>query len=170
MPRANLASLLDNTHETPATDDGQQSKPPGSGEGFDAEEAAGVRPTSRNSERAASERHVTSLPDSSSEEGSLPATPAPQNQQDAPAVARSVDQAVSTLPRYLQLERKELRVRVDQADDLARLTRRLNRARRGAGDRITDNTLIRVAIDLLLQQSDRLAGSTESELRNSVGA
>ncbi|MEP6464482.1 MAG: hypothetical protein ABJC62_13955 [Frankiaceae bacterium] len=72
------------------------------------------------------------------------------------------------MPRYLQLERKELRVRLDQADDLARLTRRLNRARRGAGERITDNTLIRVAIDLLLQHSDRLAGSTEQELRQSV--
>ncbi len=66
------------------------------------------------------------------------------------------------------MERKELRLRVDQADELGRLTRRLNRARAKAGERITDNTLIRVAIDLLLQQGDRLAGGTEEELRKSV--
>ncbi len=71
-------------------------------------------------------------------------------------------------PRYLQLERKELRIRLDQADDLARLTRRLNRARGRTGERITDNTLIRVAVDLLLTRSGRLSGATELELRNSV--
>ncbi len=71
-------------------------------------------------------------------------------------------------PRYLQLERKELRIRLDQADDLARLTRRLNRARGRTGERITDNTLIRVAVDLLLTRSDRLSGATEMKLRNSV--
>lgn len=74
----------------------------------------------------------------------------------------------TTPPRYLQLERKELRIRLDQADDLARLTRRLNRARGRTGERITDNTLIRVAIDLLLTRSDLLAGATELELRASV--
>jgi hypothetical protein len=71
-------------------------------------------------------------------------------------------------PRYLQLERKELRIRVDQADELARLTRRINRARRGAGERITDNTLIRVAVDLLLERSAQIAGTTEDELRKSL--
>ncbi len=49
-------------------------------------------------------------------------------------------------PRYLELDRKELRIRGDQADDLTALTRQLNRARKGAGERITDNTLFRVAI------------------------
>jgi len=48
------------------------------------------------------------------------------------------------------------------------LTRNLNRARRGRGERITDNTLIRVAIDVLLQDADRLAGATEAELLSSV--
>ncbi len=80
------------------------------------------------------------------------------------------DGGVAALPRYLQMERKELRLRVDQADELGRLTRRLNRARAKSGERITDNTLIRVAIDLLLQRSDRLAGATEDELRNSLSA
>ena len=71
-------------------------------------------------------------------------------------------------PRYLQLERKELRIRVDQADELARLTRRINRSRQGAGERITDNTLIRVAVDLLLERSAHIAGTTEDELRKSL--
>jgi hypothetical protein len=71
-------------------------------------------------------------------------------------------------PGISSSERKELRIRVDQADELARLTRRINRARRGAGERITDNTLIRIAVDLLLEQSGRLAGTTEDELRKSL--
>ena len=71
-------------------------------------------------------------------------------------------------PRYLQMERKEARLRLDQADALAQLTRRLNRARRGTGERITDNTLLRVAVDLLLARSDHLAGLTEDELRESL--
>ncbi len=35
-------------------------------------------------------------------------------------------------------------------------------------ERITENTLIRVAIDLLLAHADELRGSTEDELRESV--
>lgn len=71
-------------------------------------------------------------------------------------------------PRYLQLERKEARLRLDQVDALTQLTRRLNRARGGRGERITDNTIIRVAVDLLLAQSNRLAGVTEAALRESL--
>jgi hypothetical protein len=49
----------------------------------------------------------------------------------------------------------------------------LNQARRGSdggisGERITDNTLIRVAVDLLLTRADQLRGSTEDELRKSL--
>jgi hypothetical protein len=72
------------------------------------------------------------------------------------------------LPKYLTLIRKETRLREDQLDKLTVLTRKLNRQRRG-GERITENTLIRVAIDLLLFQSAQLKGSTESELREALG-
>jgi hypothetical protein len=76
------------------------------------------------------------------------------------------------LPRYLQLTRKEARIRKDQANQLAEQVRRLNQARvyreGTVGERITDNTLIRVAVDLLLARVDSLSGSTEDELRNSV--
>ncbi len=71
-------------------------------------------------------------------------------------------------PRYLELDRKELRIRGDQADDLTALTRRLNRARKSEGERITDNTLIRVAIDLLMRDRGKIQGATEAELLESV--
>jgi hypothetical protein len=73
-------------------------------------------------------------------------------------------------PKWLELERKECRFRDDQLDELTTIARRLGRAKtRGSGERITDNTLIRVAVDLLLSQADQLGGSTEEELRKSVG-
>lgn len=79
----------------------------------------------------------------------------------------------SHLPPYLQLVRKESRLRQDQADELSREVRRLNQARRGSdggtsGERITDNTLIRVAVDLLLARADELRGNTEAELWKSL--
>ena len=72
-------------------------------------------------------------------------------------------------PRYLALTRKEARFTDDQLDELSALTRQLNKTRQGRGERITDNTLIRVAVDLLLQRADELAGHDENELRQSVG-
>jgi hypothetical protein len=71
--------------------------------------------------------------------------------------------------RYDELERKETRLRTDQYGQLSDLSRRLNRLRAGQGERITENTLIRVAIDLLLGREPDLAGTTELELRKSVG-
>ncbi len=71
-------------------------------------------------------------------------------------------------PRWETFERKEARLRADQVDALDVLTRRLNRARHGTGERITQNTLIRVAVDLLLARTDTIAGTTEDEVRNSV--
>ena len=61
----------------------------------------------------------------------------------------------SQTPKWQRLERKELRLRGDQLDELARLRRTLNRQRGGEGERITENTLIRVAVDLLLARAER---------------
>jgi hypothetical protein len=69
---------------------------------------------------------------------------------------------------YSRLDRKETRLRPDQYERLTEHARRLNRAKGPGGERITENTLIRVAIDMLLERTDDLAGKTESELRNSV--
>lgn len=73
------------------------------------------------------------------------------------------------MPKYLRLQRKEARLREEQLDALASLSRRLNRQKRGRGERITENTLLRVAVDLLLTQEDRLYGDTEEELNSSAG-
>jgi hypothetical protein len=75
-----------------------------------------------------------------------------------------------TRPKYLALQRKEARLRSDQVDALASLARRMNRgkAKRG-GERITENTLIRVAVDWLLGQDEPVGASSEEEIRRSLG-
>lgn len=76
---------------------------------------------------------------------------------------------VHEVPKYLTLVRKETRLRSDQLDHLTSLTRTLNRKRKASGERITENTLIRVAVDLLINKSTELEGTTEEELSASVG-
>ena len=74
----------------------------------------------------------------------------------------------ATVPKYLTLLRKEARLREDQTLALARLARQLNRQKRKRGERITENTLIRVAIDLLLSQEGEIWGATEEEIREAL--
>lgn len=100
-----------------------------------------------------------------------PAAAAPRRPTRAAAAARPKGaEPVPPLPThgYASLDRKETRLRTEQVNSLAVLTRRLNRDRRGTGERLTDNTLIRVAVDLLLRDADRLAGTTEAELLRSM--
>jgi hypothetical protein len=59
------------------------------------------------------------------------------------------------VPPYLTYVRKECRLRPDQLDALTALARRLNRERRGRGERITENTLLRLAADLLLSLGEK---------------
>jgi hypothetical protein len=73
-------------------------------------------------------------------------------------------------PKYLTMERMDARLRPDQVTALAELRRQVNGQRTARSERITDNTLLRVAVDLLLTRSGRLAGNTEDELRESVTA
>jgi len=113
-------------------------------------------------------------PNSASESVNLVEQPAAE-----PADAETVSAMTNTpslnaaLPRYLQLIRKESRLRQDQADRLSREVRRINQSRQSrhgpVGERITDNTLIRVAVDLLLARAEELNGTTEDALRRSVG-
>ena len=147
MARANLASLLADTGPTPP-------------EEAVTTAAASVSPpeaTVGNGIRAGKATPSASAPERTRQAADGPGEP-----------SRGRGSAPTAGPRYLQLERKELRLRVDQADELARLTRRLNRARRGTGERLTDNTLIRVAVDSLLERADQLDGTTEAELRKSL--
>jgi hypothetical protein len=71
-------------------------------------------------------------------------------------------------PKFRRLLRKEARLRYDQATALTELRRRLSRGRADRSEVITDNTLIRVAVDLLLAHADELHGDTEEELQTSV--
>lgn len=76
---------------------------------------------------------------------------------------------IHRVPKYLTLDRKEARLRPDQVEGLTKLTKALNRKRRGEGERITDNTLIRIAVDLLLKQADEVTGKTEAEIQQNLG-
>lgn len=70
---------------------------------------------------------------------------------------------------YTELIRKELRLHPGQSAELTILTVTLHNAKRGRGERITDNTIMRIALDLLLERKHELKGTTEDELRASLG-
>jgi hypothetical protein len=97
-----------------------------------------------------------------------PRRPSPRRVARGPRDAGTAGVTESRVPKWQRLERKELRLRADQLDELARIRRALNRQRGGEGERITENTLIRVAVDMLLGRAGKLRGTTEDELRKSV--
>ncbi|MBX0301864.1 hypothetical protein K2F54_18015 [Cryobacterium sp. 1639] len=78
-------------------------------------------------------------------------------------------QDVRSVPRWLTYERKETRIRPDQLEWVEAQRKELNQRRQGAGERLTDNTLIRVALDLLIKHQGELQGATEDQLRQSLG-
>ncbi|MCS5498201.1 hypothetical protein NY547_13205 [Cnuibacter physcomitrellae] len=75
---------------------------------------------------------------------------------------------VSSGAGYLRFVRKETRLREDQQNALTENARRLGRAKRAGAPRITDNTLIRVAVDLLLDHIDTATGDDEQALLDSL--
>ena len=92
-----------------------------------------------------------------------------------PAAPKRTAQPPATGPRgvaggvgFDQLERKETRLSADQYAELTTIARDLNRRRAGEGHRITENTLIRLGIDLLRERAGDLSGATEAELRASL--
>lgn len=92
------------------------------------------------------------------------AAPKPSAQSVAASASASPD-----VPKWLTFEPKPTRQRRDQLDWIEAKRKELNSLRGRAGERLTDNTLIRVAIDLLIVNGERLQGTTEAELRASVG-
>ena len=101
-----------------------------------------------------------------------PAQPVTERRQRGTRQPRTLTpqkSAVESVPPYLRFERKEARLRTDQLTDLTLRARQLNKTKNADGDRITDNTLIRIAVDLLLSRSDELAGGDEATLRKSLG-
>jgi hypothetical protein len=105
------------------------------------------------------------------EKASVVREAAPPRPQRSVRAQRSRTPEVQTpeLPKYLRLERKELLIWPDQITQLSILARSLNRKRRGEGERITMNTLIRVFVAAGLSRAGELAGATEDELRRSLG-
>lgn len=97
-----------------------------------------------------------------------PRTPKPSKTATRPrsSAAKPVSESV---PPYLRFERKEARLRTDQLTDLTLRARQLNKSKNTDADRITDNTLIRIAVDLLLSRANELAGGDEATLRKSLG-
>lgn len=72
------------------------------------------------------------------------------------------------MPRYLTLTRTEARLREDQVAALAALRRRVAANRTDKSERITDNTLIRLAVDWLLQNGHLIEGDTEEQMRHAL--
>lgn len=72
-------------------------------------------------------------------------------------------------PRWLTFERKETRIRNDQIKFLEETRRSLNARRGRSGERLTDNSLIRIAIDLLIEREGELSGVTEEQIRKNLG-
>jgi len=128
---------------------------------------SGIAADEPQSPRTAEENSVRHPTASTTE---IPQAPTPLR-PDQPKRMRSAPRSISdpSHMRYDEYERKETRLRDDQYGRLTTASRRLNKHRKGRGERITENTLIRVAIDLLLDREGQLQGITESELRKSVG-
>ena len=66
-----------------------------------------------------------------------PRRPASRRVARGPRDAGTAGVTESQIPKWQRLERKELRLRADQLDELARIRRTLNRQRGGEGERIT---------------------------------
>jgi hypothetical protein len=71
-------------------------------------------------------------------------------------------------PKHRQLMRRDMGLWPDQVAGLLTLRDQVNHARTQREERITDATLVRVAVDLLGEFREHLAGNTEDELRDSV--
>jgi hypothetical protein len=98
-------------------------------------------------------------------------SPSEVRQRRSEEVEKFTSSEVQNQQHFTDLEAKTVRFRPDQLEALAVLTQRVKRGQkrnRGEPGRITDNTLIRVALDYLLAHADRLEGMTEAELLVSI--
>ena len=106
--------------------------------------------------------------------GSAPVATTPARATVPPMPATAVPSepvtpsAENLTPTYLRYVRKETRLREDQQNRLTLEARRLNRAKKNRGARITENSLIRIAVDLLLAQIGDAAGDDEDAIRKSM--
>lgn len=71
-------------------------------------------------------------------------------------------------PRYQTFERMDARLRPEQLSELTALRKRVAANRTNKTERITDNTLLRLAVDLLLRHADDIHGDTEADMRRAL--
>lgn len=89
-------------------------------------------------------------------------TPRPQGgHQMADNSARQKGTQSEERPKWVPL-------REDQHSELSAIARELMLARSRKGERITENTVIRVAVDLVIRHSELLVGDTEEDLRTNL--
>lgn len=134
-------------------------------------------------EARGNEEQTAKVGDAPATQLTIPPAPMPEKEQPAAEVELAEEQeptkrakstrapkpVVAAVPPYLQYERKEARLRTDQLTNLTVRARQLNKTKTAGSDRITDNTLIRIAVDLLLSRANELTGGDEAELRASLG-
>ncbi len=77
----------------------------------------------------------------------------------------SEDKKVQPLPRYLTYIRKECRLRLDQIESLSSLARKIKQSYK-LPHRLTENDLIRVAVDLFLNDVQGSAEKAFDYLKN----
>lgn len=141
------------------------------------------KPASKLRPIGAGRTFSTTIDPTAPEVGPEPAVQQPDAPRETPrpktveqAARRSASKSTQPRrPRYDELERKDVRLREDQIAEIAQLARQISRQARRTrpegveAERITENTLIRVAVDLLLSKSSQLTGTNEAELRAAVG-
>lgn len=88
---------------------------------------------------------------------------------EAAPPAPPADSGSPEVPKYARMEVRDARLRPDQWRDLRDLVDRLKAGRTDRRDRLTHNTVLRIAVDLLLARADELHGDDEAALRASVG-
>src|SRR5450830_1080673 len=139
MARANLGQLLGNLGEN-ATPAAPKAEP-----------------------RKAAEETEPAIPE-------VAAKPARPPSRVAPPIEKQTAEPLAedpATPAYLRYVRKETRLREDQQNQLTLEARRLNWAKKSQGARITENSLIRVAVDLLLARIECASGDDEDAIRKS---
>lgn len=121
-----------------------------------------MKPAPADAEAApAVEQAVAPLMPAPTSPAAAPRKPVAKKERPAPAVRSG---AVTE-----EYERKETWLRPDQQVNLDQIAKRLQRAKDPSEKtRITANTIIRVAVDMLLERADELQGDTEAQIRDSV--
>ncbi|MFE4777841.1 hypothetical protein [Streptomyces sp. NPDC056713] len=87
---------------------------------------------------------------------------------EEPPARRSSNLSEAAATARRQLSPKYVQLRGDQQIELDVVARELQATRTHKGERITANTVIRVAVDAILAHREQLVGDTEEELRTNL--